>query len=326
MKMNGIKLSPHCTRVVQESGSGYPDIPLHASLSSGRINIEFLNFDATGNEGSPYLSCCVEQAHTAEMVELDAQITHGVHTLSVYPHKSCMSALGYIVGLMSHRCLLFYDLVTSGSMLTFVVDRQDRPQICDYLARHIELPKSHTPFEQLFNQEDLALLEKCRQETCATWVEEKIKTYGLHTESNLDLYSLNTGYEDLALVASIMKTCETNQTRFYYSSAHVRQDGRVSWHFLADGNDHRMKAHLVSGLPRNRSIDLRVSEAMALISFQGPHFGDRYGIADRATSILQEEGIPLPLSGFTGSSIYMVVPVGHAQQARNALLTVFTQP
>lgn len=324
MKMNGIKLSSNCTRLVQGNGC-CPDFPLHASLSSECINIEFLNFDGTG-EASAYLSCCVKQEHTMDTVELTTQITHGVHALSVYPHRSRMSTLGYLVCLMSHKSLLFYDLVTSGSMLTFVVDGQDRPQICEYLARNIELPESHTPFEQILSEEDQAFLEKCRKETCATWVEDKIKTYGIQLETDLTLFSLTTGYEDLARIAEIMQASQTEGCRFYYSSAHGQKDGRVCWHFLSDGDIPRIKTKLPQDLPQGRSIDLKIFDAMSLISFQGPHFGDRYGIADRAIAILKAESIPLLLAGFTGSSINMTVPASHAPQACEALQKIFTCP
>ena len=60
-----------------------------------------------------------------------------------------------------------------------------------------------------------------------------------------------------------------------------------------------------------------------LVYFQGPHFGDRYGIAAAAFGALETQGIQLLAAGCTGASIYIVVPDKRAQAVIRCLSEPF---
>lgn len=325
MKMNGIKLSQHCAHLVETTARGTNASPLVAALSSARVNIQLLNLDAAINQ-EEYFSCCIDQEDTAKAVLASLKPGHTVQTISVYPHKNRLKILGLLVKLMITDKINFSDLVTTGSMLTFVVAQEKGAPVCDYLARHVELPVSRTPFEQFTNQEDLEFLKKWRQETCATYVEEKIKTYGIGIVPNLDLYTLDTGPDDLVMAAQFLETLEDKTELFHYSSAHMRPGGRLYWHFTVDSSNPAIRRHLISGLTQSRASSLNISTAMAGIFFQGPHFGDRYGIAQQAINILKQADVPVHLAGFTGSSISIIVPDHLAMLAKQALSKVFIEP
>jgi aspartokinase len=65
---------------------------------------------------------------------------------------------------------------------------------------------------------------------------------------------------------------------------------------------------------------------VALISFQGPHFGDRYGIADTAFKALDGKGIPVLIAVCSGAAVYIVLPEKKLQEARPLLREVFEVP
>ena len=71
---------------------------------------------------------------------------------------------------------------------------------------------------------------------------------------------------------------------------------------------------------------LRVDNPVELVYFQGPHYGDRYGIASAAVTALVEHGVPLLAVVCTGASVYLVTPKGMACAARNALRKAFNTP
>jgi aspartokinase len=63
-----------------------------------------------------------------------------------------------------------------------------------------------------------------------------------------------------------------------------------------------------------------------MVHFQGPHFGDRYGIADAAFRALTEGDLsPLAVS-CSGASIYLVFRQGEAGEAVRLLEKVFEVP
>jgi hypothetical protein len=63
-----------------------------------------------------------------------------------------------------------------------------------------------------------------------------------------------------------------------------------------------------------------------LIFLHGPHFGDRYGIADAAVGALTKKGIPIVALGCTASSIYLVMPEDQREAAGRSLKEAFLMP
>jgi hypothetical protein len=73
-------------------------------------------------------------------------------------------------------------------------------------------------------------------------------------------------------------------------------------------------------------LDLRMESPVEMIFFYGPHFGDRYGIADTALGILREKGLPIIAAGCTGASVYIILPENCAAKARDVLSDSFDTP
>jgi len=71
---------------------------------------------------------------------------------------------------------------------------------------------------------------------------------------------------------------------------------------------------------------LRVDNPVELVYFQGPHYGDRYGIAGSAVTALTDREVPLLAVVCTGASVYLITPKGMACAARNALSAAFSTP
>lgn len=72
--------------------------------------------------------------------------------------------------------------------------------------------------------------------------------------------------------------------------------------------------------------DFTLTSPVELISFQGPHFGDRYGIADSAFKALDSQGIPILLAACSGAAVYIVLPEKNMHKAKASLTKVFTVP
>jgi aspartokinase len=63
-----------------------------------------------------------------------------------------------------------------------------------------------------------------------------------------------------------------------------------------------------------------------VVYFYGPHFGDRYGIAEAALKVLTESGIRATASACSGSCVYLVLPEGQSEEAVRALSRTFEIP
>lgn len=75
-----------------------------------------------------------------------------------------------------------------------------------------------------------------------------------------------------------------------------------------------------------QEIQIRRPQKVELLSFHGPHFQDRYGIADATFSTLAQSDISIRAAGCTGTSIYLIVEEGKAEQARDILSASFVVP
>jgi aspartokinase len=72
--------------------------------------------------------------------------------------------------------------------------------------------------------------------------------------------------------------------------------------------------------------DFYLKSPVELISFQGPHFADRYGIADSAFKALDNQGIPIIIAACSGAAVYIVLPENKLHEARFFLSEAFEVP
>ena len=64
-----------------------------------------------------------------------------------------------------------------------------------------------------------------------------------------------------------------------------------------------------------------------MVFFQGPHFGDRYGILDAAVRGLAARRVKMTAAACSGACIYIVLPEGKSEGAAVAALSeVFEIP
>ena len=71
------------------------------------------------------------------------------------------------------------------------------------------------------------------------------------------------------------------------------------------------------------ATSLQTIAPVALIYLHGPHFQDRYGIAEAALSPLQKADIPVLATGCSGTSVYIVVHENRADEAATCLAETF---
>lgn len=69
-----------------------------------------------------------------------------------------------------------------------------------------------------------------------------------------------------------------------------------------------------------------MEDQVDLIFLHGPHFQDRFGIADTAFSALASHNIPIRLSGCAGTSMYLVFAGGAGSRALKILNDTFLIP
>jgi aspartokinase len=88
----------------------------------------------------------------------------------------------------------------------------------------------------------------------------------------------------------------------------------------------RVLSYIGKKIDLDSEKDFHLNFPVELISFHGPHFGDRYGIADTAFKALDGQGVPVLITVCSGAAVYIVLPEKKLQDARPLLLEAFLAP
>jgi aspartokinase len=163
-------------------------------------------------------------------------------------------------------------------------------------------------------------------ETIAVYWEDKVKTYGFQLARKLSLLQVSIPAHQLAAFGSKLLN-DTTDVQFKWVLVQPSSRQGLIIHLLLT---HKwvpcMRSHIQQLRKNDIDLEMQVTSPVELVSFHGPHFGDRYGIADAALGTLHKEGLPILASGCSGASVYIVVPDQRSAEVANILSGVFETP
>lgn len=144
-------------------------------------------------------------------------------------------------------------------------------------------------------------------ETVAVYFEEPVRTYGLQAQDGCVLFSLAVTAPQLGALAAGLADLDPPLAMLWCNA-------------LGQGDLTEMQICLPeSQAPRLAQVAARAgvaalaSSAASVINLQGPHFGDRWGLAKEALAGLEETGVaPLSLAGVTHTLQVTVEPSARA--------------
>lgn len=164
-------------------------------------------------------------------------------------------------------------------------------------------------------------------ETIAVYWEPKPKIYGFKEVTDLSL--LNIGIEPekmskwgLWLMESVNFDVGFHLILAKYSTHQKLRLYMLLEKFRADSFLSYMNERIDPGSENG----FHLTSPVELISFQGPHFGDRYGIADAAFKALDNQRIPILIAACSGATVYIVLPENRLNDARQLLSEAFAAP
>ena len=157
-------------------------------------------------------------------------------------------------------------------------------------------------------------------ETIAVYWEQRIKNYGFQSITGLSLLDLSFPVERMDRWGLALKELNRESDRFYFVLSQTTDRDVLRMLILVEGktldNILAEADRLTNGHPRPF---IQTSTPVEAVHFQGPHFGDRYGVADAAFQALAEAAVPILAAGCAGSSVYLVLPDGRGREAIAAL-------
>ena len=329
IEMNGIKLSDPHFQVSQSfsDDAGVRPVHLYRLLAADRINIAFLNLDYMGSRKR--IACCVEP-EKATPIRGYSEAVNGIECrndtgmVSVYPHKFSLKTIGFLLSFLGRNNYRFHHLASSMAMVTVIMDSGGRRRMAEALAGSIGLPPSHGPLQAARDYDRISVSLRKDPETVATYVESRIKTYGIRTRSGLVLCRIDMDADQLDAWGERIQAMDALDLRFCFISAVARPDGRMRMNLVVDSDRNTGMADRIAAVLSGGGVEIR--DRIAWIGFQGPHFGDRYGIADQTFSTLEAHSVPVLVAGCVGAAVSIILPEEMLPAAEAALSETIDTP
>ncbi len=165
-------------------------------------------------------------------------------------------------------------------------------------------------------------------ETIAVYWEDRIKTYGFSEASGLALVQWHASPEELTgLGLGLLQDTGEPDIGMLLVLGQTSGDRATAFGLLVERQWEDQTIGRLQDLLGETARESICSRSPAgLIHFHGPHFGDRYGIADAALGTLAEHDIPFLAVACSASSIYLVLPESWMAETRDALMESFLRP
>ena len=337
--INGLKISGElCLVRLYEDSRGSGLLPAFCSLLAGsQINMLFLSTES--DAGGTRTTCCVDAAHEAllksvlraePILQERAEFTAGVGLLTLFPHRSRLTLFGRSLRALAQAGLRVFAVASSVGTLTYVLEYAQLDKAADVMQACFEFAGNHSPFkaDSLLRREPCGGLEarRERKETIAVYWEPQIKTYGFQVSKNLALYTYRLPADLPAEWTRAIKRIEDEANRFHLLHAKLSESFELDLQLLCEPEQGAPLARRIAAEIPAAGDRFLVTAPVELIFFQGPHFGDRFGIADFTYKALKEKAEVLLAAVFACASIYLILPEGAADEVRTRLATAFRIP
>ena len=162
-------------------------------------------------------------------------------------------------------------------------------------------------------------------ETRAAYWESRIKTYGFQRVTGLSLFEMTVHTERIEALGRAFCRMGEAGVGFHLVCSQASSQG-LEVLLLAPAQCTKViEEHLQELVEGPGKVTGRILPA-EMVFFQGPHFGDRYGIVDTTLRALAAKGIQMTAMACSGSCIYLVVAEGRSEEAVLALSEAFEIP
>ncbi len=340
IKIGGMKFSSELVQVtlsdLPPEESVLTDVLSH--LASRQINLSFLCLDETSGGCVSFCMTKTDYALVGELIDnllqphkICSEVAASVGTLTLFPHQSSLNILGLVLTIFGQNELPVYGMNSSISALAINTDYHRLDEAAERLKALFLLPENHAPFRQhppvsisgeqeTSNQEDLIV------ETAATYWEPVIKIYGSNIKTDLVITTLSFPVDRLTVLGEQLQEIENGMGRFEMAAMQQVDDQTLQFILLYESVNEQSSRKLLSDVAENFSLSMALNEPVELLYFHGPHFQDRFGVADAALTTLKKHDLRIIVAGCSGTSIYLITEEKKAILIAEALKTVFSVP
>jgi hypothetical protein len=281
-------------------------------LARSGINLTFLSHVAGAPGSEDYTVFCTGLAAGMDgFTQVKAYAGASGHVslhaptciISLYPHDKRSDIKGGFIRALGRARVMVLSLASSPSAISAVLLSRNKDRALERLFAIFQFPGYATPAEFYAMQRPPEALVR---EVVAAYQEKVIKIYHLIQLDDLDLWSFSIPSAALleSLGAALMGL-GAQDVKIPFLVALPGPEDRFVCSFCTDtaraGEVARLLEEHIPVMPAEHR------SPMAALFFHGPHFGDRYGIADTLVQALAGVNVSLAALSCTVSSISLVI-------------------
>lgn len=303
-----------------------------APLALNKINLTFLTHLAGGNGWATASSFCTALSagldsfsllKSQQVIPGTMQLNAGTVIVALYPHSQRPEIMGHFLHSLAQGRIMVHGLASSPAAITAVISGAARDRAVQHLFNNFHF--SSYPAPQDFYEAQRPP-DELLQQVVAAYQEKVIKIYCLAQEHDLDLWRVSipssTILQDLAAVLGDLGAAGWKVPFLVAVPWLEKRELLVSFCISQHGGT-EVRQFLDRRLP---GAAVSCLGPTAAIFIHGPHFGDRYGVADTLLQALDRARVsPLALS-CTISSISTVLKQQELGAAVQVLEETFEAP
>jgi len=327
IKLRGLKLLEEGAQVVSSNPGDHNLLAagICSPLALNKINLTFLTHVALDQSESRLTALCTEgsggsassaliEAHLGGVVKLHENVS----ILSVFPHDQRPQVTGLLLDALAKKDITLQGMASSPSAVSSIFSTDETEAAIDRLFEAFKFPAYGSPSDWYAAYEGK---ENLLQKIIASYQEKVVRIYDIVQQSDLDLWSLVVDQTALGKLGATLMALGQWEIRMPFVIALLSPENRLVFNFcFPGGQDARIRETFSSHL--GKTVLARHSQVAALY-IHGPHFGDRYGIANTLVRALEKGGVSLLAIGCTVSSISVIIREEDLTAAVQALEATF---
>ena len=252
----------------------------------------------------------------------------GSAIISIFPHDKRPDIIGNFIHSLARARVMIHGLASSPSAISAVVASQKEKAVVRQLFWDFYFPAFQSP-EEFFGAQSPP--EELVHKVVAEYQEKTIKVYWIVPQSDLDLWGMAVSSTDIlaGFADALLELASLGLKIPFLVAIPASQSEDFILSFSTAGSQTietrgpQIRRLLQRHLPDLRPVRLT---PVAGIFLHGPHFGDRYGIAQTLVESLEKTNIPLLALSCTISSISLIIRQQELAAAQLVLGNTFASP
>ncbi len=164
-------------------------------------------------------------------------------------------------------------------------------------------------------------------ETVAVYQEERVKVYGISRKVDLALAIISFPIHRAHLWGRRIMDFDLSIKRFELVTYHASDKNHTELHLVFDYDNSSKLGNTLGELTKEeQETDFTFKQPVEILYLFGPHFQDRFGIADIAVHALTRNKTDILVSGCSGTSMYFVTPEHQSRDGLRTLTDTFLIP